>query len=49
LGFEFLAFEADPDYYKAASERLAREMAQVRLWDYLEENQQKFYEMEESK
>ena len=34
LGFEFVGFEIDRDYYKKASERLAAEMAQVRLWDY---------------
>lgn len=33
-GFEFVGFEIDRDYYKKASERLAAEMAQIRLWDY---------------
>ena len=33
-GFEFVGFEIDRDYYKKAAERLALEMAQIRLWDY---------------
>ena len=33
-GFEFVGFEIDRDYYKKAAERLAVEMAQIRLWDY---------------
>ena len=33
-GFEFVGFEIDRDYYKKAAERLAAEMAQIRLWDY---------------
>ena len=30
-GFHFVGFEIDPEYYKAASERLCAEMAQIRL------------------
>lgn len=33
LGFEYWGFELDPDYYKAASERLERARAQVSLFD----------------
>lgn len=44
-GFEFVGFEIDRDYYKKASERLAVEMAQIRLWDY---DAQTKIEMEES-
>lgn len=37
LGFEYWGFELDADYYKAASERLERAKAQVRLLDILPE------------
>ena len=37
LGFEYWGFELDADYYKAASERLARAKAQVGLLDILPE------------
>ena len=43
MGFEFLAFEADPDYCAAAVERLDRERAQIRLCDYLKENQETLF------
>ncbi|WP_298029291.1 hypothetical protein [uncultured Dysosmobacter sp.] len=33
MGFDFLAFEADPDYWQAASKRLAGVMAQIRFQD----------------
>lgn len=32
-GFRFVGFEIDPEYYKAANERLSAEMAQIRLID----------------
>lgn len=48
MGFEFAGFEIDPDYYKKASERLAVEMAQIRLWDYIDPNQTNLFETEES-
>lgn len=31
-GFHFVGFEIDPEYYKAANERLSAEMSQVRLF-----------------
>lgn len=31
MGFDFLAFEIDPDYCRAAAERLENERAQVRF------------------
>lgn len=31
-GFHFVGFEIDPEYYKAANERLSAEMAQMRLF-----------------
>ena len=31
-GFRFVGFEIDPEYYKAANERLSVEMAQIRLF-----------------
>lgn len=34
MGFNFMGFEIDPDYYAKASERLATEMAQTRLLDF---------------
>ena len=43
MGFEFLAFEADPDYCAAAVERLDRERAQIPLCDYLKENQETLF------
>jgi site-specific DNA-methyltransferase (adenine-specific) len=33
MGFQYWGFELDPDYYKAASERLERAKAQVSLFD----------------
>jgi len=33
MGFEYTGFEIDPDYYKAASERLARVKAQKSMFD----------------
>jgi site-specific DNA-methyltransferase (adenine-specific) len=33
LGFQYWGFELDPDYYKAASERLERAKAQVSMMD----------------
>lgn len=32
MGFEYWGFEIDEDYYKMASERLAEEMAQIRMF-----------------
>ena len=33
LGFQYWGFELDPDYYKAASERLAKAKSQISLLD----------------
>jgi site-specific DNA-methyltransferase (adenine-specific) len=38
LGFQYWGFELDADYYKAASDRLARAKAQVGLLDILPQN-----------
>ena len=35
LGFEYVGFELDPDYFKAASERLDAVKAQTSIFDYL--------------
>lgn len=35
LGFEYVGFELDPDYFKAASERLEAVKAQTSIFDYL--------------
>jgi hypothetical protein len=42
MGFDFLAFEVDPDYWRAAADRLERERAQIRLWD-IDPNQEKLF------
>lgn len=34
LGFEYMGFEIDKDYYEAATKRLARETEQIRMEDY---------------
>lgn len=33
MGFDYIGFEIDEDYYKAAQERIQANMAQIRLWD----------------
>jgi site-specific DNA-methyltransferase (adenine-specific) len=33
MGFDFVGFELDPDYYRAATERLERARAQVSILD----------------
>lgn len=35
LGFEYVGFELDPDYFKAASDRLEAAKAQISMIDYL--------------
>ncbi len=35
LGFQYVGFELDPDYFKAASERLEATKAQTSIFDYL--------------
>lgn len=35
LGFEYVGFELDPDYFKAASDRLEAVKAQTSIFDYL--------------
>lgn len=35
-GLNFVGFELDPDYYKAAQERYKRETAQLSIFDYME-------------
>lgn len=35
LGFQYVGFELDPDYFKAASERLESVKAQTSIFDYL--------------
>lgn len=35
LGFQYVGFELDPDYFLAANDRLEREKAQVSIFDYL--------------
>lgn len=37
-GLEYIGFEIDQDYFKAASERLEREKAQLRFEDILQES-----------
>ena len=34
LGFDYIGFELDPDYYKAASERLSVAKDQMNIFDY---------------
>ncbi len=36
LGFQYVGFELDPDYFKAATERLETAKAQCSIFDYLE-------------
>ena len=40
MGFDFMGFEIDPDYHKAATERLERARAQVSMLDIGGEKQQ---------
>lgn len=35
LGFQYVGFELDPDYYKAATERLEAVKAQVSMFDFI--------------
>ena len=35
-GLQFVGFELDPDYYKAAAERYDRETAQLSIFDFME-------------
>lgn len=39
LGFQFVGFELDPEYFRKASERLEDARAQTSIFDYLSENQ----------
>jgi site-specific DNA-methyltransferase (adenine-specific) len=39
LGFPFVGFELDPEYFRKASERLEDARAQTSIFDYLSENQ----------
>lgn len=39
LGFPFVGFELDPEYFKKASERLEDARAQTSIFDFLTENQ----------
>ena len=36
LGFEYMAFEIDKDYYDMACARIDREKRQVKLWEVIE-------------
>lgn len=51
LGFEYWGFELDADYHKAASERLAKEKAQGRLFEpeQVRTKQASLFESEEEK
>ena len=40
-GLDFVGFEIDEDYCRAANERLEQEQAQIRLFDLLEQEEQK--------
>lgn len=40
-GLDFVGFEIDEDYYRAANERLEQEQAQIRLFDLLEQEERK--------
>ena len=40
LGFEYLGFELDEDYFKSASERIAKFDSQGNLFDILNEQKQ---------
>lgn len=39
LGFQYVGFELDPEYFRKASERLEDARAQTSIFDYLSENQ----------
>lgn len=36
-GLQFVGFELDPEYYKAAAARYKRETAQMSIFDYMEQ------------
>ena len=40
-GLDFVGFEIDEDYCRAANERLEQEQAQIRLFDLLEQEERK--------
>lgn len=40
-GLDYVGFEIDEDYYRAAQARLEQEQAQMRLFDLLEQEQRK--------
>ena len=40
-GLDFVGFEIDEDYYRAAQARLEQEQAQMRLFDLLEQEERK--------
>ena len=40
-GLDFVGFEIDEDYFKAANERLEQEQAQIRLFDLLAQEEAK--------
>jgi len=40
-GLDFVGFEIDEDYYKAAQARIEQEQAQIRLFDLLEQEERK--------
>lgn len=48
-GLDFVGFEIDEDYCRAANERLEQEQAQIRLFDLLEQEETGKYECTEEK
>lgn len=40
-GLDYVGFEIDEDYCRAANERLEQEQAQIRLFDLLEQEERK--------
>ena len=46
MGFDFVGFEIDPDYFKAATERLEKAKRQVSIFDRMQPQHEQFSLME---